>query len=352
MNPTESSASGAPPILVTGTHRSGTTWVGHMLALSPDAHYVHEPFAPMHERSWMRQPPRVRYFHEPPERPGRYADDLDRIVRLQPPWSAIARRAHRPRDVVRLAQDATRTARARRRGARALLKDPFALLCAEWIAARTDARTVVLVRHPAAFAGSVKRLGWRLDVGWLLAQPELMATHLAAFRDELEQELGRDTDIVDHAALVWRALNSVVAEYERHHPDWCVLRYEDLTHAPAECFRELYARVGLEWSPRVAARVTAWNAAGAGTESDPGSKGTTRRDSRRSIWTWLDRLSPDEIARVRSATADLAGRWYGPEDWPASRPLAGPPATGPSAVEGGTPQRPALDTSTSPGPRS
>ena len=34
------------PILVTGAHRSGTTWVGKMLALAPGVAYVHEPFNP------------------------------------------------------------------------------------------------------------------------------------------------------------------------------------------------------------------------------------------------------------------------------------------------------------------
>jgi hypothetical protein len=36
----------APPILVTGAHRSGTTWVGKMLALAPGVAYIHEPFNP------------------------------------------------------------------------------------------------------------------------------------------------------------------------------------------------------------------------------------------------------------------------------------------------------------------
>ena len=35
------------PILVTGAHRSGTTWVGSMLALSPRIGLIHEPFSPI-----------------------------------------------------------------------------------------------------------------------------------------------------------------------------------------------------------------------------------------------------------------------------------------------------------------
>src|SRR5258707_7647151 len=36
------------PILVSGSHRSGTTWVGKMIAASPAVGYIHEPFNPLH----------------------------------------------------------------------------------------------------------------------------------------------------------------------------------------------------------------------------------------------------------------------------------------------------------------
>src|SRR4051794_11323656 len=33
-------------VLVTGSHRSGTTWVGRMIAAAPGTCYLHEPFKP------------------------------------------------------------------------------------------------------------------------------------------------------------------------------------------------------------------------------------------------------------------------------------------------------------------
>ena len=33
-------------VLVTGSHRSGTTWVGQILGLAPGLCYLHEPFKP------------------------------------------------------------------------------------------------------------------------------------------------------------------------------------------------------------------------------------------------------------------------------------------------------------------
>jgi LPS sulfotransferase NodH len=38
----------AHPILVTGTHRSGTTWVGKMLAADSSTAYISEPLNVLH----------------------------------------------------------------------------------------------------------------------------------------------------------------------------------------------------------------------------------------------------------------------------------------------------------------
>src|SRR4029077_8889793 len=36
------------PILVTGSHRSGSTWVGQMLAAGSEVGYIREPFSVLH----------------------------------------------------------------------------------------------------------------------------------------------------------------------------------------------------------------------------------------------------------------------------------------------------------------
>ncbi len=301
------------PILVTGTHRSGTTWVGRMLDLSDGAHYVHEPFAPMNHRSWSVRRPDERFLHLPPGRPSPYVDDLDRIVSLRPPPVALLRRARGVRDVARVVEQVAAAGRARRGGARAIIKDPFALLLAEWLQARTDADVIVCVRHPAAFASSVKRLEWRLDERWLLAQDALVEGDLREWVPALER--AGELDLVDHACLVWRVLNSVVRRLEEDHDDWVVTRYEDLALDPVPSFRDLYDRLGLAWTPAVADDVRRLNAADNPTEVPSHRSGGVVRDSRSAVWTWRDRLTDDEIERVRTATRDVAAHWYGSEDW-------------------------------------
>ncbi len=300
-------------ILVTGTHRSGTTWVGDTLCLSPFAQYVHEPFAPMNNRSLLSSPPTIRYLHQRPESQGPYIQDVQRIVELRPRWLPVAQRAKTARDFGNLLVQAVTTWRTRNRGGRAVIKDPFALLSAEWLQERTGAIPIVLVRHPAGFVSSIKRLNWRLDEKWLLCQQELMAGDLRLFRDELLEATNLDT--VDHACLIWRALNSVVARLENDHPGWKVMRYEDLALDPLTGFESLYEYCGLAWDSSIRDEVAARNSSTNPADEAGAGPGGTSRFSRRAIWTWLNRLTDEEINRIRVATADVASRWYADSKW-------------------------------------
>src|SRR5512138_3977947 len=49
------------PILVTGAHRTGTTWVGRMLAADPQTAYISEPLNVLHRPGVMRA--KVKYWY-------------------------------------------------------------------------------------------------------------------------------------------------------------------------------------------------------------------------------------------------------------------------------------------------
>ena len=149
------------PILVTGAHRSGTTWVGKMLALAPGVAYVHEPFSPKTPKG-LSPAGFERYFTvvtSANER--RYRDGLKRSLDLRYDIGAQVQSARSWRDLVRIPRDYRRLRRRRGSGRRPLMKDPIALLSAEWLADSFGMDVVVLIRHPAAFAASLKRLGWK-----------------------------------------------------------------------------------------------------------------------------------------------------------------------------------------------
>jgi Sulfotransferase family len=286
------------PILVTGINRSGTTWVGQTLARAPRVALLYEPFSPNHRRGIFRQatPEWFTYVRADPS--GRLAADLRRMLGFRYSYAAELPRI--------------RSLRERRRP---LVKDPIAVLAAPWLARELDMRVVVTIRHPAAYASSMLRLGWTHDFSGFLRQPGLVDELVPSLRGDIEAMARRPGGILDQAALLWNIVHTVIDTYRRDHPDWIFVRHEDLSAAPADGFRDLFGRLGVELTPDVERYVAETTAAGNPAEAGRGVVHELRRDSRAASRTWHDRLSPEEAARVRARTEAVASAFYGVEDW-------------------------------------
>jgi hypothetical protein len=68
-------------------------------------------------------------------------------------------------------------------------------------------------------------------------------------------------------------------------------------------------------SPAVAAHIRTHTAAVNPTEAPDGRPHHLRRASRANIRTWRNRLTPAEVARVRSRTEPVASSYYAESDW-------------------------------------
>jgi hypothetical protein len=302
----------ARPILVTGAHRSGTTWVGKMLAAAPGVGYVHEPFSPATEPG-ISSAPFERYFTVvTAANEARYLPGLERTLRFDYALGAELRALRTPAQALRAARDRRAFAAARREGARPLVKDPIALLSAEWLAARFGMDVVLVVRHPAGFAGSVKRLRWTHDFGGFLADGALPA-ELARFEPEIRDFAERPRGPVEQAALLWRILYAAVDAYRSRHPAWLVVRHEDLSREPLAGFERLYGALGLEWTPQARAEVE--RSSSVANPPEARSKHDVRVASAENVDRWRARLTPPELELVRERTRDVWPRFYADDEW-------------------------------------
>jgi hypothetical protein len=300
------------PILVTGAHRSGTTWVGKMLALAPGVGYIHEPFNPQ-TPAGLSSAPFDRYFTVvATENEARYLPGLQRTLAFDYTWGPELRSVRRPRDLARALRDAWRFGRSRSAGARPLVKDPIALLSAEWLAERFEMDVVVLVRHPAGFAASLKRLGWKHSFGSFLGDgraPEL----LRPYEDEIRAHAEDPGDVLAEAALLWRILYGVAAGYRDRHPDWIFLRHEDAGADPVGTYDRLYGRLGLELTPSARAGIA--TASGAENPLEGRSPHAIELDSAGAVRRWRTLLAADEVKLVRERTRDTWPLFYSDDDW-------------------------------------
>src|SRR6185437_15631324 len=188
------------------------------------------------------------------ENEARYRPGLEQTIRFRYGLGAQLRSLRGGRDLARIPRDLARVERTRRSGSRPLVKDPIALLSAEWLAETFEMDVVVLIRHPAAFAASLKRLGWKHSFATFIQDgrvPEVVRPYEAEIREQAE----RPGEILAQAALLWRLLYDAVDGYRERHPDWAFVRHEDASLDPAGTFEQLYDRLGLELTPAALAEI-------------------------------------------------------------------------------------------------
>jgi len=303
------------PILVTGSHRSGTGWVGEMLAASPDPRvaYIWEPFSPL-ARPGICPAPFDRWFQYVLEENeaafrGPVRDMLD--YRYHP--AAELRATRTPKDLGRFARDWATVITRRRSHPVPLLKDPIALFSSEWIADTFDTRVLVLIRHPAAFTNSLLSKQLRHPFEDFLAQPLMMRDLLAGRADEISRFAETEQPPLEQSILLWNVIHEQIARFRVARPDWIFRRHEDLSRDAVQCFRDLYGRLDLTWTDHVERVVREHS--GAGNPQETADPASHRRDSANAITAWKRRLDAAQIARIREGTDPVWRAFYDDDDW-------------------------------------
>jgi hypothetical protein len=297
------------PILVTGSHRSGTTWVGRMLTLSREAGYIHEPLNPARRPGWGAGRISDWYLYVCDENEDRWHQVFDDVVSFKYRPLTNLRFVRSPRQAVWFMQDLARAMPLRLRRPRPLIKDPFVLFSAPWVADRFSADVVVTIRHPVAFIGSIKRLNWQFKFKTVLSQDLLLRDYLGKFESDMRRCRDEDVDIIEQGIVLWNAIHDSIDRLRTERPDWSFVRHEDLSADPHAGFRDLYGRCGLTWTSEVGDRVARFTSDANRRDVPAWLHMSVRRASSAASTTGLQRLEPDEVKRVEAGTREIAERF-------------------------------------------
>ena len=145
------------PILVTGSHRSGSTWTGNMLSIPPAVAYVNEPFNIKYHPGTPRPHFKHWYTYVCEENEATHYEYIQDCLTYRPHMIRKALKYGSLTDLPRLILRQGQTLHARRTNKRPLMKDPLAILAVEWLANTFDMEVVLLIRHPAAGVGGLKK---------------------------------------------------------------------------------------------------------------------------------------------------------------------------------------------------
>lgn len=299
------------PILITGSPRSGTSWVGRIIGQEPFLHYVHEPFN-------ISNPPcscGVRFiywfWYLTPANYETYEEHLAHTI--YPAYSRAGlinavsevRRSRRIRPLLRyLMSHVTRGV---------IVKDPIAVFSAGMLAKLYEMNVVVLIRHPAAIVNSYKTLNWTHPFLHFMRQPELMEEHLAPFRHEIEDFAKNNHDIVDQAALLWKLIHYRIKKFQETHPDWVFIRYKDLALNPIAGYKKIFDQTGLRFSEPTRARIEAHQL----QDSDPKNQDpySVKQNPQFVLWKWRKGLTAEQITRIRKRVESVSQYFYADHEW-------------------------------------
>ncbi len=305
------------PVVVTGCHRGGTTWIGNTIAHHPRLHYVHEPLNPQ-----LPAPGRTIYdsdvwykFQGLDSQNDELEAQYDLILQNKcdfPKYvsniSLKAGAASLPREVFRMIRAYFLDIRQSRQKS-VCVKDPFALLHVGWLAKNfPNVRAIVSVRHPCAFALSLKRKGWDFPFTSFLNQVELLE-RFPQQAEDIERLAQTPHAIHEQAAVLWRLLFSYVDDLPQM-PNIRVSLYEDVAVNPVEEFREIFQWLGLEMNDELI-EIIHQDTSGTG----PQNKRIISIDAKANVTAWRDHIGKEEELLIRKYCEATFEKFYGAGRW-------------------------------------
>lgn len=303
------------PILITGSFRSGSTWAGRMVAASPKVVYIQEP---LNEHYF--DPGICSYYFDEPfqyitkESDPEISAQLQRTVDLKYDFPAGFRHAKKGYQYAWAVINQFNYTLGRVQGRRALFKDPFAIFSAPWLAEEFDMDVVVLIRHPAAFVSSVKRMQWESPVQLLRQQERLMDDYLNPLCFEMDVFLSQPRTIVEQAAFFWKAAYHSVYMYQQQFPEWHYTRHEDLSRDPITGFQQIFGYLSLPYTQSIQNKINKYSNPENPIEA-PKNETIYQLNSNENTQNWKHRLTAEEIKQVKTLSSGVWEHFYTEEDW-------------------------------------
>ena len=299
-------------VMVTGAMRSGTTFVGRVLATGHRRAYVHEPF---NTQCGLPDLP-VRYLVDDSAIGRSYHLDeaLDSITSLQCQlgdgifkqdvgWRRRGKQLAGGRGQLNL-----RFARLHPALQSGVIKDPMGALVAPTLHRDHGVAIVVMVRHPVAWHASVAHHGFKLNgaIESFLRQAESSPGLMTS--DEMS--LATTGDYLERSSVVWNVI------YRRLHRELSgqvgamFVRHEDLSGDPIATFRQIGSAVDLPLTRNAVRRIEKSTSSSNSVEASHDRSHDFQRDSRKLFEHRVTSVRAQDRERLAELCGPVGAHWY------------------------------------------
>ena len=292
--------------LVTGSHRSGSTWVGRVLERNSKVDIITEPY----NLNTIKKFNRISYdywypmIHDESTAGHKELSDLMQYY-LRTNSFTFLQQLFESYEGLDLYNSMKKRLRRTLRPFK-LVKDPMAIFSTPWLETTFNLRPLVLIRHPAAFALSIKEKDWWFDFDNLLNQEVFFQGPLNHLKDEVLEFKKHDQDrtIIENAALFWKVCYTQVRYYQEQHPSWHYISHEALSLEPLIEFERVFQYFNLEFTSEVEAYII--------QSSQADKPEFLKRNSLQNMLKWQNNLSKFEKEIIYRVTREVADSYYDP----------------------------------------
>jgi len=299
--------------LVTGSPRSGSTWVGQVLAAAPDTGYIHEPFNIGFKLGHTTKSFEYWFQDICEENSNQYEEMLSNVFQYKYPLGSNIAKIKTVRNVTRIIRGHGAFLYHKIRKDTPIVKYPIALFSADWLSETFNKDVLVIIRHPAAFCSSMKIKEWKIDFNNFLEQPLLMNKYLGIFEEEIREYAENEADIINQAILLWNCIYHTVSIFQEKHSEWLFVRHEDLSLDPINQFQAIYQAFNLDLTLEVSSFIL--EVSGAHNPIEQQFTNEFRRNSKENVFNWKNRLSLNEIDKIKEKTSKVSNRFYAEHEW-------------------------------------
>ena len=292
-------------ILVTGSNRSGSTWVGRVISTNKKVDNIIEPLNFNRIKRYKQVDINYWYPKIIDSSPRSLKKEVKYLIEyyLDINYLSIFIQLLNRYEGHNLYKSFKK--RWRRAGKPIkMLKDPTAIFSVPWLVKEFDLIPVIIIRHPAAYVLSIKEKGWWFDFDNLLKQSDFFSGELEHLKREVVnfKENEKERTIIENAALFWKIFYTQVKEYKMNYPNWYFITHEDLSVDPLNEFQNMFSYLGLEFNNDVRNYIK--------SSTHTLEAGKHIRNSKENAIKWVHKLSDEEKELIFKITSPVAEVFY------------------------------------------
>ena len=293
------------PIIISGSHRSGSTWLGKMISFSEKVCYIHEPLNKAHR-------PEIKYWfpYISDHNESMYRNYLNDVFTYNFHLLKNLFKLRTPRQVKSFYYNLKSSYHSHGKELRPLVKDPLAIFSLEWLFKTYNAQIIVLIRGPLPFVSSLKQLNWTHPFEDFVKQPELLKKFDVDLQKQIMEYAKTKKDVVDQAILLWNSVNGYIYHYYypkyQNNEKWLFIKHEDISTNPMHYFEQIFSFLNIRFTKKIKNIIEDFtnenNRANAPLDKINVNLNYMRRNSKANLKNWKTRLTQDEIERILSKT--------------------------------------------------